>query len=180
MALASYFKKSDEWTVYKQNPDWRAAAHYFDNELKNTTNPLIVLATTPATELTYYDSQFDESEARGLYEINTTLSKAFRLVGEDNYFSKKLSFYLSNYLQVIGEEIADAKLLIFYRNKNNKKNIYEALSANNEKTFYLIHNRYWSGNFKALSESVMKDPRFQLMGTQSFKGIEIFKFMLVS
>ena len=180
MTLTSYFKKIDEWTVYKQNPDWRAAAHYFDNELKNTTDPLIVFTTTHATELTYYDSRFEESEARGLYEINTTLSKAYRLVGEDNYFAKKLSFYLSNYLQVMREAIANAKLLIFYRNKNNKKNIYENLSDNNEKTFYLIHNRHWSGSFKALSESVMKDSRFQLVGVKSFKGLEIFKFRVVS
>jgi hypothetical protein len=51
---------------------------------------------------------------------------------------------------------------------------------NNVKTFYLIHKIYHRGDFRSLLEGVMKDPRFQLMGTQSFKGMEIFKFMLVS
>jgi len=180
VTLTSYFKKIDEWTVYKPNPNWRAAAHYFNNELKNTTNPLIVFTTTPATELTYYDSRFEEFEVRGLDESDKILYKAKLLAGEDNYFVKKLSFDLYDYLQALRNKIANAKLLIFYRNENNKENIYETLFANNEKTFYLIHNRYWSGNFKALSESVMKDSRFQLVGVKSFKGLEIFKFRVVS
>ena len=33
VTLTSYFKKSDEWTVYKQNPDWRATANYLGKEL---------------------------------------------------------------------------------------------------------------------------------------------------
>lgn len=54
------------------------------------------------------------------------------------------------------------------------------MSLNNVKTFYLVHKIYHRRDFRSLLESVMEDPRFQLMGTQSFKGIEIFKFMLVS
>jgi hypothetical protein len=59
-------------------------------------------------------------------------------------------------------------------------NIYETLSVNNVRTFYLIHNIYWSKDFKNLLEGVMKDSRFQFVNTHSFKGIEIFKFRVAS
>jgi 4-amino-4-deoxy-L-arabinose transferase-like glycosyltransferase len=52
--------KSDAWTVYKQNPDWRSASQYFKSEMAKTDGLLVVLAATPATELVYYDSRAAE------------------------------------------------------------------------------------------------------------------------
>jgi hypothetical protein len=45
--------KTEEWTVYKYKPDWRAAAYYFSDEIK-ANGPLRLLVTTPTTEFSYY------------------------------------------------------------------------------------------------------------------------------
>jgi 4-amino-4-deoxy-L-arabinose transferase-like glycosyltransferase len=47
------FKKSEIWTVYKPNPDWRAAAQYLTKE-KIFSKGTIVFSVTPATSLKYY------------------------------------------------------------------------------------------------------------------------------
>ena len=176
VTLTSYFKKSDEWTVYKQNPDWRGAAHYFDDELRDTIKPFFAFTTTPATELTYYDSRFEEISFVDIQASNNTLHKLKQLSLEDNHFVKKFSLDLTNSIQSRREEIANARLLIIYSNKNIREKLY----GNKVKTFYLIHNKYWSGDFRNLFKDVIKDSRFQLVGANSFKGLEILKFRVVS
>ena len=180
ITLTSFIKKSDEWTVYAPKPDWRAAASFFDNELKDTTKRVFIFAVKPPTELTYYDSRFEEYKIKGLDVSNKTLRKLKQLSEKSNYFVNKLYLDLTRHIQFRKERIANAQSLIFFDNKINKENIYETMSLNNVKTFYLIHKIYHRGDFRSLLEGVMKDPRFQLMGTQAFKGMEIFKFMLVS
>lgn len=179
ITITSFFNKSDQWTVYKPKPDWRDASYYFDNELKNTTNRLLAFATSPATELSYYDSPskefifIDKDQFNNLKRLQQVSGGI--IIG-NKYFIKSLFLDLDKYIRFRTEGIANPQLLIFYYNEN----LYEILSVNNVRTFYLIHNIYWSKDFKDLLEVAMKDPRFQFVNTQSFKGIEIFKFRVVS
>jgi 4-amino-4-deoxy-L-arabinose transferase-like glycosyltransferase len=56
LGVASYgalLYKSDRWTVYKQNPDWRSAAHYFITQSIPAEEALI-FATISPVELVYY------------------------------------------------------------------------------------------------------------------------------
>ena len=48
-----FYYKSDTWTVYKQNPDWRSAASHLMQEESNSDEELI-LAVTQANTLDYY------------------------------------------------------------------------------------------------------------------------------
>lgn len=180
ITLTSFFNKSDQWTVYKPKPDWRDASHYFDSELKNTTKRLFAFATSPATELSYYDSPSKEFVFIDKYQFNNLkrlqqILQGGTIIG-NNYFIKSLFLDLDKYIRFRTEGIVNPQLLIFYCNEN----LYEILSVNNVRTFYLIHNIYWSKDFKDLLEAVTKDSRFQFVNTQSFKGIEIFKFRVVS
>jgi len=47
------FFKTAVWTVYKYKPDWRAAAHYFDGEIK-ANGSLRVFITNETNEIFYY------------------------------------------------------------------------------------------------------------------------------
>ena len=58
VVLVQFFNKADKWTVYKPNPDWKAAVQYFVNEQKNATPPLFIFTTFPYDELEYYASRF--------------------------------------------------------------------------------------------------------------------------
>jgi hypothetical protein len=180
IALTSFFKKSNEWTVYQPKPDWPAAVRYFNDEQKNTKNRFFALSTTIITNLTYYDSRFEEYEFSGMDLSDSIIRKLKRLLGEHNYLVKKLSFDLRKYIQAKKDKIANSQFLIFYPNEDEKKNIYMILSSNNVKTFYLIERIHWPGSFKRLFESIIMDSRFQLVSTQTFKGIKIYKFNVVS
>jgi hypothetical protein len=57
-ALAAFSWKTDEWTVYKPRPDWRAAAAYFDAQLQATGRSEAIFVTTLADTLLYYARDF--------------------------------------------------------------------------------------------------------------------------
>jgi hypothetical protein len=54
--------KTEEWTVYKYKPDWRAAAYYFSGEIR-AHGPLRLLVTTPTYEFSYYDRRILQPNA---------------------------------------------------------------------------------------------------------------------
>jgi hypothetical protein len=140
VALIGFFRKADEWTVYKHNPDWRSAADYFCGEIKNTEKPLLIFAVTPSTaQLTYYYTRLEKRSQ----------SKKITL--------PRLQIYEMSSLQ----------------------SIYNLLSINNIKIFYLIKNKFWVEDFNDLLENVMQEQRFQFINSQSFKGLEIFKFKII-
>lgn len=58
--LNLWVMKSDTWTVYKQKNDWRTAAQFFGTEMHDSTMPLVIFATAPASVLVYYDHRFSE------------------------------------------------------------------------------------------------------------------------
>ena len=182
ISLTAYFWKSERWTVYKPNPDWRAAAGYFGDELKGTAERSLAFGATPATELTYYDVRIRELlDATGAdYRLKMLEGRVKRLLGGKNLLAKTISAGIEREVQFRNQERAHARLLIHYPNIDDTEAVYRALSRQNVKTFYLIHNRYWPGRFKKLLKIVMEDARVQFQSNRSLKGIEIFKFRVVS
>jgi hypothetical protein len=62
VTLGAFFLKRDHaWTVYKPKADWRAAAGYLSREFARPGSRHLVLASTPATVLTYYDGAITEA-----------------------------------------------------------------------------------------------------------------------
>ena len=56
--LKEYFRRDEEWTVYKPNPDWRSTARYLENEISRSSEQPVIFAVIPPLELTYYNSRF--------------------------------------------------------------------------------------------------------------------------
>lgn len=54
VVFTHYSRKTDQWTVYKPNPDWRGAAVELRRELASDSAPIIVLGGAPMSELQYY------------------------------------------------------------------------------------------------------------------------------
>ena len=155
--LKEYFRRDEEWTVYKPNPDWRSAARYLEGAINassdRSSGPMAIFAVVPPLELTYYNSRF----------INIWLGL---VKGQD----------------VLTGEEARAHWEIYSIGPDYLKNFekfYDALSRTGAHAFYLIHNKYWSGEFESVFNNLMKDPRVQYQSIQSFKGIDIHEFKTV-
>ena len=54
VVLGVSLARGDEWTVYKPKPDWRSAATYLDEELRDTRQRSPVFSPIFADELLYY------------------------------------------------------------------------------------------------------------------------------
>lgn len=148
VTLKEYFSRDEEWTVYKPNPDWRSAAPYLESGINSSSEQLPIFVVIEPLELSYYNSRF----------INVRLG----LSGQDVFQGEDAQRYWGVY--VIGPDYM--------------KNFHDALSKTGARAFYLIHNKYWSGHFHAVFKTLMEDRRLQYQTMQSFKGIDIHRFML--
>lgn len=52
-SYGAFLYKSDTWTVYKQNPDWRSASRYL-NEQSDLPEKAVIVAYTGTDDLVYY------------------------------------------------------------------------------------------------------------------------------
>lgn len=50
--------KSDEWTVYKQNPDWKSVTEYFHSEIGKVEGPFVIAQTSPSDVMQYYHKRY--------------------------------------------------------------------------------------------------------------------------
>lgn len=149
--IKEYFRRDEEWTVYKPNPDWRSTARYLEERLNNPAESLAIFVTIPPPELTYYNTRF-----------RTVFPAA---PGEEVFYGEVARLYWGIYC-------------IEPSYVRNTQKFHNALSKTGARTVYLIHNKYWTGSFYIVFELMMKDPVLQYESAQSFKGIEIHKFIL--
>jgi len=56
--------------------------------------------------------------------------------------------------------------------------LFRLLFSNHVETLYIIHNTYWSGNFPSLLDRVEGDLRFLPDEKITYKGLDIYKFIL--
>ena len=59
--LVAFHGKSDEWTVYKPNPDWRSAAALLVQDAE--VGRAAIFVVSPADVLRYYSEEFSKSGA---------------------------------------------------------------------------------------------------------------------
>jgi len=120
-ALAAFLIKSDKWTVYKQNPDWRSAAKYFSGEIKNSREPLVIFAASSATELVYYDGRFKEHfqdqkmtsfKAQIYYCKKPDSAYLYRILSENGiktFYLIKNKYWVNNFDEMLKNIRGDSK-----------------------------------------------------------------------
>ncbi len=146
--VALYYNRQDVWTVYKPNPDWRAAALYFKDEINAAPDVPEIFTITAADGLLYYNPRFK-------LEIN-----------------RELEFNPPN------QELQDNFWLVNEIKKYHLPKIYDKMVRDKRERFYLIHNYYWSDGFEEWFDQVRADTRFEYKGIMSFKGLNIYRFDL--
>jgi hypothetical protein len=145
--LREYYRRDAEYTVYKPNPDWRSAARYFERELSRPGESQTIFAVVPPLEMTYYNPRF-----------------------------RNLWLGLAPDQGVLTGEDARRYWAIYSLGPDPLKYLHDALSRTGANVFYMVNNRFWPGAFLSVFKDVTRDGKFQYQATQSFKGIEIYKF----
>ena len=59
----------------------------------------------------------------------------------------------------------------------NPAKLAHMLKTGKLREIFLIHNRYWDGNFHALYRHLNSIPRLEKVNTRSFKGVDIYRFV---
>ncbi len=78
--LAAFHNKSEEWTVYKPNPDWRSAAALLLQDAE--VGRAAVFVSSPADVLRYYSGEFSKTGAASAPPVRKTV-KRFDVYGFD-------------------------------------------------------------------------------------------------
>ncbi len=168
--VALYYNRQDVRTVYKPNPDWRAAALYFKDEINAAPVVPEIFVITSADELLYYNPHFKlvlnkelefnppNQELQANFWVITEirkhhLSKIYDKMVRD----KKERFYLTHDYYWLGS---------FDNSSNNTADIDET------------HDYYWMGSFDKWLDQLKADPRFEYKEMKSFKGLNIYRFDL--
>jgi len=146
--VALYYNRQDVWTVYKPNPDWRAAALYYKDEINAAPVVPEIFVITSADELLYYNPHF-------------------KLV-----LNKELEFNPPN------QELQANFWVINEIRKHHLSKIYDKMVRDKKERFYLTHDYYWLGSFDEWLDQLKADPRFEYKEMKSFKGLNIYRFDL--
>jgi hypothetical protein len=127
-SYGAWLHKSETWTVYKQNPDWRAAARYLDAQVVPSRDAVVVATVLPA-ELDYYLPRERHAPGPRTVIYDTTVVES--LLGDQRV-----------------------------------------------KALYLVKNNYWMAGVDEALHQLEGERRLELTTTQSFKGLEIYTFLL--
>jgi len=168
--LFYYYGKDEQWTVYKPNPDWRSAAAFLAMELEKTNTQPLILAGTPADVLSYYDKRFHRPVPKQIdkdkiadQEANISRLVRGRIVQGMKQLVEKKTHYIASTWPTF-------EVRYWEKSPDLLPNIKES------NVIYLIHNRYWTFNFKEVQLALSERSGMKVSSVQRYKGIEIFKY----
>jgi mannosyltransferase len=146
-ALTSYFWRSDEWTVYKQNVDWRGASTFLHDRSSEASGRTIVLAFSPADELSYYDPSVQQVSCAE--------------VGKE--------------AAAVSSQPSERERLVVVRMGADPCTGFEDFLMQSGSTDLIaIRNGFWLGSFEDAMPAITGDPRFRVETLTEFKGLTIY------
>lgn len=173
--LLNYYRKTDQWTVYRPNPDWKSASRYFSAELAASSGFVPVFAGVPSAELTYYDPRFVEERELWLQDYR---KRQFNTPPPGPFSGLKLrlrQFFWAMYPEVRRPRPGG----IVYDARGRDPEAVRALVLGSlSRDFYIVRNLFWPGPEHALCAGLERDPRFRLAGRYEAKNLRVFKYSL--
>ena len=173
--LVNYYRKSDRWTVYKPNPDWKSASRYFSAELAASPGFVLVFTGVPSAELTYYDPRFAEERELLLRDyrkrrLNTPPSGPF----------SGLKLRLRQFFWAMYPEgrMPSPGGIIYDAGSRDPEAVRALVLGSGSRNFYVVRNLFWLGSVDALRAGFQQDRRFRLAGRYEAKGLQVFKYSL--
>jgi len=174
-SLLQYFRQRTTWTVYKPKEDWRAATRYLSIEL-DRAGQLLILASSPADALTYYDDRIREPRLAPQTGVDPEQLRSLPA-----FLRNPLQVYInrSTALQRRAPDVAAARNgRIVMRTTNPENDICEYVSAHGIDAFHVILDRYWPGKFDNLYGDLGSEGKFIPAATMQFDGLTILKYAI--
>jgi mannosyltransferase len=179
-SLTKLYSRTTEWTVYKPNEDWRSAAQYLSGELERSTR-LLVFAGSRAEILTYYDDRIREVRPTPPAKAATPGQEKLGLargVWGDALRAHAIERTIQ-YEQSMRSRL-DKTAEIVYAGENAGGEICARAASSSLGEIYVILDLYWRGNFDAAFGRLNEDPRFRLIKTIRYKGLEIHRYSVAT
>jgi hypothetical protein len=161
VVLTNYYARTDRFTVYYPNPDWRAGAQWL-RERSAPAGPVIVLSFTEAEELLYYDRGLGRTDTRAL---TAGVPPEKRRAGG---LRQRLKVYMSPPLDTLR-----GKTRRLYRlARPTAALISDALAREQVAEFFVVTNRFIVNNDR-LRDAVASDSTFHIEEVFEPRGLRL-------
>jgi len=171
--LLNSYRKSDQWTVYKPNPDWRSASRYFSTELAASSGFVPVFVEVPSAELTYYDPRFVEERELWLRDYR---KRQFNTPPPGPFSGLKLTlrqFFWSMYPEIPTPSPGG---IVYDAGTRDPEAVRALVLRKGGRNFYVVRNLFWRGSEDALQRGFERDRRFRLVGQYEARALRVFKY----
>ncbi|MBL8729430.1 MAG: glycosyltransferase family 39 protein [Planctomycetes bacterium] len=172
--IALFRFQADRWTVYKPNPDWRAAAAYLSREIDRGGAGRPVFTPTPnPRSLAYYDPRIQDEKnllpATDPAEIGAKVRR-------------RLGTWLGDYAERVFRDFADGNAALL---RNAALRVYRTASdpadlrldeRMRDDVCYLVRD-HWHPHesVDGTLEALLRNPRVEVLERHPFTGITVHK-----
>lgn len=169
--LVAFAIHRDHWTVYRPNPDWRAATAYLADELRDGVEPLYTEFPVPMC-LTYYDPRFVEVKYfdGNADKVARLRDHSARLFGTEGFPGAAIRSWIDG---VLGELEAAVEA----RQRNMRLGIYylprhDPLDEGGPEEFWLVQRAHWED---AATRALLADPRVTVVSEAAFDHLRVLR-----
>ena len=163
VVLINYYVKSDQWTVYKPNPDWRTVAGRLTDEQTRSGRPVVVVSTAPALELRYYNAGFGPQQLDGLPAAAPSSNRSTVREWLKSVFVVPVDPHRGETGRVY--EMYDADVSVVRR-------VFQREDA---AEVFLVQMDHWPGSSDALIAALTADPGFSVEPVLEAKAIRLLR-----
>jgi 4-amino-4-deoxy-L-arabinose transferase-like glycosyltransferase len=167
VVLLNYYAQRDEWTVYKPNADWRAAARWLSARRALSGPPVVVVALTPPLELLYYDEGFG---MRKLEDSSTHAAATGDDAGSDG-----VREWLKRRFAIPVDPRRGRTGRVYMAFGPDVALVHRIMDREHGSEFFLARNRYWAGSSDRMIKALEADPSLDVQLAFEAKGIRLLR-----
>jgi 4-amino-4-deoxy-L-arabinose transferase-like glycosyltransferase len=163
VVLANYYAKTDRFTVYYPNPDWRAGAQWL-RERSGQENPVVTLSSTEAEELLYYDRALGLADTHAL---SANVSAEERRPGS-------LRQRLKDYMSPPPDTLRGRTRRLYQLVRPGVPAINDLLARERVSEFFVVTNRVVVQRDR-MRDALASDPGFRIEEVFEPKGLRLLR-----
>jgi mannosyltransferase len=163
VVLTNYYAKTDRFTVYYPNPDWRAGAQWL-RERSGQGSPVVTISFTEAEELLYYDRGLGLVDTR---DLSANVSAEDRRPGS---LRQRLKVFMSP----PPDTLRGKTRRLYHLVRPRASVINDLLAREHVSEFFVVTNRFIVDHDR-MRDAVASDPSFRIEEMFEPKGLRLLR-----